>query len=157
MDRIRLTNNVTYPIEQIEVSRDSMKITFRKTVDSATVDTRYLKTIRIEDRKGNLLGRYENFTTVIKRSLNYLLLRRIIYSDSQLAAQAATDADLCTYESQQSITDLDVESLVMQQADTDNDIDSIETQQDLTDVDVGQIEQGQTITETELELLSMEV
>ena len=104
-----------------------------------------------------MLGKYENFTTVIKRSLNHLLLRRIIYTDSQLAAQAATDADLCTYESQQSVTDLDVESLEIQQSDTDNDINSIEMQQNLTDVDVGQIEQGQTITETELELLSMEV
>ncbi|MBE5877705.1 MAG: hypothetical protein E7290_12560 [Lachnospiraceae bacterium] len=153
MDRIRLSNNVWYPVEKVSISKDDLLITFPQNVYPKTIPKDVFTEIRIEDRRGRLLNRLKGYDTVISVTENSILLRRIIYTDAQVAQQATTDADLDVIETQQSVTDADTEAIQCQQDTTDTDIGNITSQQDLTDVDVGQIEQAQVTTEMELELL----
>ena len=140
-------------MNQIIVSKDDLLIIFRASVYPKTIPKDAYKEIRVEDRRGRLLNRFCGYDTVIRVEGNRLLLRRVVYSDAQVAQQATTDADLELIEAQQLITDEDVETVTLQQDMTDTDIDSVIAQQDMTDVDVGQIEQAQVTTEMELELL----
>ena len=153
MDRIRLSNNVRYPIKRIAVSKDYVKITFGRNVYPKTIPKTVFAEIRVEDRRGRLLNRLRGYDTVIQVTDDMILLQKIVYSDAQIAQQANTDNDLEVIETQQSMTDEDADALESQQYITDTDIDNVESQQDMADVDIGQIEQAQVTTDMELELL----
>lgn len=155
MDRIRLSNNVTYPVQALVSRQDLLEIHFRKNVYAKTIPSCAIDKIRIEDRKGRLLGRYEGFNTIIHAADNKLIIQKLIYTEDELAQQAATDADINIVDAQQVMTDSETTSIESQQDITDTDIERVLSEQNITDVDIEQDEQGQSITETELELLLM--
>lgn len=153
MDRIRLCNNVRYPVKQIAVSKDYVRITFGKNVYPKTIPKNIFAEIKVEDRRGRLLNRLKGYDTVIQVTDHMIILQKIVYTDAQIAQQANTDTDLEVIEAQQSMTDADSDALESQQHITDADMDDVEAQQNMADVDISQIEQAQITTEMELELL----
>lgn len=155
MDRIRLSNNVTYPVQALISQKDILEIHFRKNVYAKTIPLYAIDKIRIEDRKGKLLGRYDGFNTIILAIDNKLIIQKLIYTQEELAQQAATDADINIVDAQQIMTDSEIIGIESQQDITDTDIEKVISEQNVTDVDIEQDEQGQSITETELELLLM--
>lgn len=153
MDRIRLSNNVTYPIQTLVRNKDILEIHFRKNVFAKTIPLSAIDKIRIEDRKGKLLGRYDGFNTIIYAIDNKLIIQKLLYTEEELAQQAATDADINIVEAQQFMVDAETINIESQQNITDTDIERVLSEQNITDFDIKQDEQGQSITETELELL----
>ena len=81
MDRIRLCNNVRYPIKQIVVSKDYAQITFGKNVYPKTIPREVFEEIKVEDRRGRLLNRIKGYDTGIQVTDHMIILQKIVYTD----------------------------------------------------------------------------